>query len=933
MPALISCSITATEIGIDVTGDSAATGAITLGGGTPLRVNLSAGTPSTAVVNFTVKTTPVDGSLVTQDEDALNINYVEPDTVTIAHTPGVGGAGVDEATVGTNVVLTAQATNANLLPTTNYGGWQVNFSITDAPSPLTWTANGLNSSFNNASLDQYEEVTTGSDGNAKLNLRLSTRSTEEDGDTKTDVQVQLNGTAVAAVKLSDGGTNITTVDDYETHVNVTSDYESAVADGIELINFTAQLRDQYDNFVQGGANATSGIGVGLTGDALPEDALPTIFAGGTVLFKVQDATQESVTATVDSTVVGIATGSKTVNYVSDAYGIALTANRTSCQADSSSVIRVYAQLLDASGNPLALHKDTVGVAGITSWTYSQSSIIFGGGVTFTDVNASGANYVDLVAGASSGVSDVTVYYNNISGSTVSAKITLTTTQSVDATKTHDSMTSTTIKADEKVTFTVMVKDNNDQPLESGAVTFKIEGGNGTLTNAYNSLENATGLNQTLTVLSNSTGGVAVEFFNRAVTETDIVNITVVDDGVTTAIDSAPYAVAVAHANASTIVLTPASQGITNVNGTTATIAVTLKDAYGNPVDDNLVLNVTNGNSVLGDLDADAADGQITLVSGTKDVVFTIDSAPLQASATILFEAFTTYNGAYLTANLTGFTAIVTTSGPTGVIVSFNKTAPVVGETVEAYAQLTDANGNPLGIAGKVMTFTVAKEGATIAVSVKTTNVTGVALYNMTVSELGTYTVTASNSTLGLSNASSITFAGSMVGIVATANGTTGTHSTPVNSVVTVNATAKDSAGNVATGAGGTVTFLVNSASIGSAAFTDGVASITYTKSVAGTYTITTWYNATITDTVDVTFTEDATPSMTVTAAPSSVTANTSTNVVFTVTSDDTPVSSTPVSGATVTLSGVFSNVSTTGADGTVTIAVNAIEDFFMTNIF
>jgi hypothetical protein len=354
--------------------------------------------------------------------------------------------------------------------------------------------------------------------------------------------------------------------------------------------------------------------------------------------------------------------------------------------------------------------------------------------------------------------------------------------------------------------------------------------------------------------------------------------------------------------------------------------VTLTDAYGNPVDDNLVLNVTNGNPALGDLDTGVVDDQITLVGGTKEVVFTIDSEPLVASATILFEAFTTYNSAFLTADLTGFTSTVTTSGPAGVVVSFNTTAPVVGETVAAYAQLTDASGNALGIADKDMTFTVVKAGETvpIAVGVETTNASGIAVYNMAVSALGVYNVIVSNSTLGLSNESSITFAGSMVSIVATANGTTDTHSTPVNTVVTVNATAMDSAGNVATGASGTVTFLVASTDIGSAAFVNGVASITYTKSAVGTYTIMAWHNATVSDTVDVTFTEDMTPRLTLTAAPTIVTANTSTDVVFTVTSAGTAVSGTAIVGATVTLSGAgVSESGTTGDDGTVTIAVNA----------
>ena len=58
--------------------------------------------------------------------------------------------------------------------------------------------------------------------------------------------------------------------------------------------------------------------------------------------------------------------------------------------------------------------------------------------------------------------------------------------------------------------------------------------------------------------------------------------------------------------------------------------------------------------------------------------------------------------------------------------------------------------------------------------------------------------------------------------------------------------------------------------------------------------------------------------MSVTATPASVFVNTPTDVVFNVTSDGAPVD-----GALVTLSDAFGNVSTTGADGTVTIVVNA----------
>ena len=484
-----------------------------------------------------------------------------------------------------------------------------------------------------------------------------------------------------------------------------------------------------------------------------------------------------------------------------------------------------------------------------------------------------------------------------------------------------------IKAGGTSVITATIKDYNDEVMSGRAVTFNITSGDGTFV----------GESSPYTTNTVSNGNATVSVTSTNVSTTIKVNVTIVDENtVTQQIGSYEHSFEVDPAAITTLVIDPVSKGLKNEKGTDATFNVTTTDDYGNLNITVLNLNVTNSNQVLGNLSLfDSATHvnnnlSLTTSGGYVRFNFTVNST-VAASATLNVTANTLYNAGNLATNLSK-TALVTTSGPTGVVVSFNTTTPAVGDTVQAYAQLIDPDDNPLGIEGTVMTFTVKKGSTTVAMSVNNTNETGMATYNMTVSEFGTYTVTASNSTLIASG--SITFSGPIVSIVATANGTTSTHSTPINSTVTVNATAMDSAGNVATGESGVVWFTVDDVNIGadtdsgvgsgSVIFVNGVASITYTESTAGTYTVLAWYNETVSDTVDVTFTTETTPSLSVTAAPTSVTANTSTDVTFTVTSEGTAVSGTPVVGATVTLSGAgVSESGTTVAGGTVTIAVNA----------
>ncbi len=589
-------------------------------------------------------------------------------------------------------------------------------------------------------------------------------------------------------------------------------------------------------------------------------------------------------------------------------------NKTSMYANNGSdAIVVTVQLKDESNN-------NVNSDGVTITLGADNPLLFGG--------LGGGNSNDTVNGVATFIVTSTTKSGSdeIDASTSAGKqgnsSTITLIPAPKISNCDVVNTTSIIKAGNVSTITATIKDYDGQVMSGQAVTFNITSGDGTFV----------GVSSPHTGDTDSNGNASVSVTSTNISTTITVNVTIVDENsVTQQIGGYEHTFTVDPAQITTLAITPASAGLKNENGTVATFNVTTTDSYGNLNTTVLNLNVTSSNEVLGNLSTYGATDYVnnnlslTTTGGYAKFNFTVNSTSID-SATLNVTAWTMYNAGNLATNVSK-EAIVTTSGPSGVIVSFNTTTPVVGDLVEVYAQLTDGAGNPLGIADKNLTFTVMKQGESVptAVSVNTTNATGMALYNMSVSELGTYTVTASNVTLGLSNSSSITFVGLIVSIVATANDTEGTYSTPVNSTVTINATAKDSAGNVATGASGTVTFLVDGSSIGSDTFTNGVASITYTKSVAGDYSILAWhqYNATTTmsDEVTVTFTTEALSNMTVTATPSTINASEVTNITINVTDASTGAA---IDGASVALefNGTeIANCTTSAGECTVTVNV------------
>ena len=750
--AVAVTKFTATEIGIEVTGTSDGTGAITLGGVTALRVNVSAAAPDATVVNFTVNSTPAGSSLVTQVYDALDIDYQYPGAghITFTTAPANGIA-------GTTVPVIVHAASTNI---PNYGGCVINFTITDAP---TLYGSYANASWNTTGTWSAQLTTQSTGDTSTIGLVLSTRASDaQDGNEENDISVEAFGVpASAAIDTA------ASQDGVETQISVEADKESAIADGTDTITLTARLRDQYMNNVTTGGNATAGMGVSSDSGTAIVTPAGGAFAGGVQTTTVKNTVAEDVSVTVQTPVVGISSGSKTVTFLAVPCGIRLEANRTSVPADSASVIRLYAQLLDASGNDLALD-DYLN----TAFTIYHGNPIFtpASASNFdTNTNESGMASIDLTAGAITGDDEITVQFNN--GTAVSqAKITLTLTQEVDASNCALTPAVTqTAQAGENVLFVATVRDMNNQIIVTAPVTFKIEGGNGTLTEVADPANTVSGLNSTLTVDTNSTGKAAAYFNNTVITEDDNVNVTVVESGVVTEIGNAPISITVITANTSKIVLSPTSMAIPaakeNVTAgvyNNRTISIKLTDDYGNtnttltPVK----INVTSSNPYFVNLNT--TNDQITATNGIGALKVTANQSIVD-STTLTFNIWKAQN-AGLAENITADnTALVTSSGPGGVTVMANKTNPPTTEAVLLTINLTDATGNLLALADKTIVLTTT--GGTLEDYALISNIDGQNFTNLTSTTLGPITVTAYAE--GYSGSETVTYSGNATTFVIT----------------------------------------------------------------------------------------------------------------------------------------------------------------------
>jgi len=626
-----------------------------------------------------------------------------------------------------------------------------------------------------------------------------------------------------------------------------------------------------------------------------------------VQFNVSDTAAETITLmALDEGPEGLTSGTANQEFTPRIGGVNVYAADGEILADGVDYELVYLQLLDASGNPVPKEGITVG------WSIQNQSAA---GATVDKgtekTNASGIAILNITSATVAGKTMTITGWEKFTGSNYADSATVVTKAgAVNNTNSklyvNDSPTDiTNITVGSTLPVGVLLKDSANNPVKGITVTLSanttatfadstpISDANGW---ANTTVTLPTGVNTTMIRVITGTG-------NLSATPPELnqtVNVTTVAD-VVTQISVSPSK----------------SIGLKNVPGTPQPITIQLQDAYGN---DNTTATanvlITTDNEGLGNMTCDTTTVNNNLwcnitTGGRKTFNYTVNSS-VEGTAT-------------LTVNVTDYgftdTITITTSGPKGICLTFNKTLPLVGETVQSIAQLTDAEGNPLSIGDIVVTFTLRDpDNQLLDVNTSTTNNSGIALYNFTGSVYGTHTVTTTNDTYGLSNTSTTTFVGNAAKLEISVNETT----PAPNETILINATFRDALGHVTSSEDGeTVRFLKDGFQFATATISNGVATATYTQADTGTVDITAFYNATLQNMTTVTFTSPVANNFSVTITPSSITVNESTTVTVNVTDEET---GDPVPNATVNLSGCgIATENTTNATGIATFEVNATE--------
>jgi len=614
----------------------------------------------------------------------------------------------------------------------------------------------------------------------------------------------------------------------------------SVTDVNDITQFVA-VQDEYGNNLTT-ANAaqfpfTATMTVGGSAEVTSTNPLTITVANTTAegvfnsAFEIHDGKDETVTIEVWGN--ELEPASKDITFYGAVHHIAVSVDKEELYANNTDTLTLTAQLQDKNNNNLA-------VSGVNiTLTANNTLLIVTPPVTRpTDKNGT-ATFV-VRASTKSG-------YSKLLASTAEGK-----SGTSDPIKLKQApgigncavAYTTPITAGVESAITATLRDYAGDAIKSSAefpVTFNITSGDGYFT------ENSATL---ITVPStDSKGNATVHIYSENASTTLTVNVTVRDEtGVEKRIQEFNIDVNPNVIDHFEISPSP-SVGLPARIGASKEFAIQLKDAYTNNNETaNVEILITTDNPALGNMNNGTNNYSESIIVRTNDT----------GMATFKYFVNTTEEDtAHLTLNATAYNITdmitITTSGPKGLELTFNKTAPVVNETIEAIAQLTDGNGKPLGIRGITIDFTLKKDAKIIKTDSDDTDEEGKARFAFNVSEAGVYEVTASNATYGLIDTNTTTFSGTMVSLVVTANGTRYDYSTVVNSTVKIEATAYDEHGNVAVGAVGTVDFYADAFKIGSDDFTNGVASVDYTGTEVKTVRIVAFCTAELQDMVNVTF--------------------------------------------------------------------------------
>ena len=644
----------------------------------------------------------------------------------------------------------------------------------------------------------------------------------------------------------------------------TSSPTISAAVGSATITVTA--RDANGNAIPGLAVVLAATGTGntLTQPAAVTDA--TGIATGSLSSTVSEA--KTVSATVGAVAL-VATTTVTVvpDAVSAARSTVSVAPGTISADGETATVTVTAR--DASGNPVA------GVSVAISATGSGNTIVQPVGTTGANGIATGT-----IAATASGARTISATVNGV---------TVTQTAALTVTPGAVSATVSTVSADPATitaggapsTVTVTARDADGNVIPGLAVTFTASGAGNTLTQP---------------AATTDASGIATGSFTSTAAGAKVVVATV--GGVELTLrDTVTVTAAALSTTTSTIVATPTA--LTAGTGD-ASIAVTVRDAFNNPVAGvTVVLAATGtGNTLTQPAAVTDADGLATGTfastgAGLKELTATLDGQALVARDTI------TVSAAGVSTTLSSIVAAPDSISTDGAASTITVTA-------------RDAFGNVVAGASVVLAATGA--GNTLTQPAAVTDANGVATGSLTSTTVGSKVVTATVAGAALAPSDTVVV---VPGAISAATSTVAAAPATIaadGGASTVTVTARDANGNpipgvtvvlAATGAGNTIT---QPATVTDA---NGVTTGSLSSTAAGAKVVSATIGGvgvTQTDTVTVTAGNvSAALSTVVGAQPTSVAGAAATTV--TVTARD--ASGNPVAGVVVTLAA-------TGAGNTLT---------------
>jgi adhesin/invasin len=540
------------------------------------------------------------------------------------------------------------------------------------------------------------------------------------------------------------------------------------SNGASSATITVTARDPFGNPIQG---ATVVLAASGSGNTLTQPGATTNTSGhATGALSATVAEGKAVSVTINGTgITQTATVTVTPSGVSAAQSTVAAAPASITAGSGTATITVTVR--DQFGNPIE------GAAVVLTATGAGNALTQPGGTT----NASGQATGTL----SATTAEPKLISATISGTGITQTATVTVTPAgVSAAQSTVAASPGSITAGSGVTsITVTARDAFGNPLEGATVVLAATGGGNTLTQPLG-LTNAS--------------GVAMGTLSATTAEPKIISATIADTEVT---QTATVTVTAAGVSAALSTLA-ASPGTITVGSGVATIAVTARDAFGNPIEGvTVVLAVSGTGNTL------TQPGTTTDASGVATGALSATAAEDKVvSATIATTAVT--QTATVTVLPTGVSAgqsMVVAAPPT--ITASNGTSSA---TITVTAR--DAFGNP--IQGVTVVLAASGSGNTLTQPATTTDASGQATGTLSATAAGDKVVSATIAGTGVTQTATVTVTAAGVSAAQSTVAASPGSITAGSGVATITVTARDAFGNpiggatvelAATGDGNTLT--------------------------------------------------------------------------------------------------------------------------------